>query len=154
MIASKNALAVGEEKISPTATASQRFSPIYPINAGLCPEPPPVTIPTFPSTGAFLYFNTLASSVVDTISLCVFTKPFNISSTTKSGLFTIRFIFDFLLNYIASAIAFKFLSPSIANSSPVSAKFLQIAQFPANSSKLGSKDSITSGPSYPISSNA
>ena len=59
MIASKNALAVGEEKISPTATASQRFSPIYPINAGLCPEPPPVTIPTFPSTGAFLYFNTL-----------------------------------------------------------------------------------------------
>ena len=39
------------------------------------PEPPPVTIPTFPSTGAFLYFNTLASSVVDTISLCVFTKP-------------------------------------------------------------------------------
>ena len=36
---------------------------------------------------------------------------------------------------------------NIANSSPVSAKFLQIAQFPANSSKLGSKDSITSGPS-------
>lgn len=36
------------------------FSPTYPRNAGSCPLPPPVTSPTLPSTGAFLYFTTLS----------------------------------------------------------------------------------------------
>ena len=53
--------------------------------------------------------------------------------------------------YILSAIAFRLTRPSTARASPLSASFLQMAQFPASSSNFGSKDSITRGPSYPIS---
>ena len=53
-----------------------------------------------------------------------------------------------------AAIRFKLANPCTASSSPVSANLRHMAQFAFSSSKLGSKDSMTQGPSYPMSCNA
>ena len=37
----------GEANTEPIAQASKNPSPTYPVKTGRCPEPPPVTIPTF-----------------------------------------------------------------------------------------------------------
>ena len=63
----------------PTATASIRPLPMYPISAGLCPEPPPVTNPTFPLIGASLRAMT-RSAFRMTLSRLAAAKPVSISS--------------------------------------------------------------------------
>ena len=57
---------------------------------GLVPQPPPVTTPTLPFTGAAAYLITRGLSVRATMSRCARTKPLSMSSTTPFGSFRIR----------------------------------------------------------------
>src|SRR6218665_2118033 len=83
--------AVGEEKIPPMATASNRPSPRSPRNAGSCPEPPPVTTPTLPACGAARRRSTRGLSVAAPLSAWASNHPASMSSTTWSGLLMTRF---------------------------------------------------------------
>ena len=60
------------------------------MKAGLWPEPPPVTMPTLPGTGAIAARSTRGSSVAATTSGCARTKPRSMSSTTSAGSSMIR----------------------------------------------------------------
>src|ERR1017187_6116014 len=55
------------------------------MNAGSCPDPPPVITPTLPRIGAWANATTFGLSASLTRSPCALTNPRTVSSTTKSG---------------------------------------------------------------------
>src|SRR5436190_15361582 len=76
---------VGEVKTSPGQAASSIPGPTNPPCMGSCPEPPPDTIPTFPSTGASARTTNGGSYETRRRSPYASSTPSSDSRTTASG---------------------------------------------------------------------
>src|SRR5436190_7844654 len=76
---------VGEVKTSPGQAASSIPGPTKPPCMGSCPEPPPDTIPTFPSTGASARTTNDGSYDTRKRSPYASSTPSSASRTTASG---------------------------------------------------------------------
>src|SRR4051812_4429224 len=85
LVASSIWSGVGEVKTSPGHAASSMPGPTNPPCMGSCPEPPPDTIPTLPSTGASARTMVYGSYVTFNRSPYANSMPSSASRTTASG---------------------------------------------------------------------
>src|SRR4051812_29814328 len=87
---------VGEVKTSPGQAASSIPRPTKPPCIGSCPEPPPETRPTFPTTGASRLTTREGATDTPTRSAWASGMPSSSSRTTSSGALISFFIWPLL----------------------------------------------------------
>ena len=75
----------GAAKTWPQAAASAIPTPTYSGKSGSWPEPPPMTTPTFPATGASLRMMAVAAGCLRTSRGFASASPSNSSSVTSKG---------------------------------------------------------------------